>query len=76
VGLSNYLPSSRISQSGVCTSTTRPASPFEGQVIYETDTNRVLVWDNSAWVMVLDTDQPPGLQLIKTQVYLRGILTQ
>ena len=27
MGLSNYLPSSRISQSGVCTSTTRPASP-------------------------------------------------
>ena len=35
---------------GVCTSTTRPTAPFEGQMIYETDTNRVLVWDNSAWV--------------------------
>jgi hypothetical protein len=67
MGLSNYLASSRISQSGVCTSTTRPASPYEGQVIYESDTNRVLVYDNSAWVMVLDTDQPPGLQLIKSQ---------
>ena len=52
---------------GVCTSTSRPASPFDGQVIYETDTNRVLVWDNSAWVMIADTDSPPGLQLIKTQ---------
>lgn len=54
-------------RAGVCTSTTRPASPFEGQMIYETDTNRVLVWDNSAWVMIADTDQPPSLQLIKTQ---------
>jgi hypothetical protein len=36
-------------------------------MIYETDTNRVLVWDNAAWVMIADTDQPPGLQLIKTQ---------
>jgi hypothetical protein len=66
MGLSNYLPSSRISQSGVCTSTTRPASPYEGQVIYETDTDRVLVWNASAWVMIADTDQPPALQLIGT----------
>jgi hypothetical protein len=50
MGLSNYLPNSRISQPGVCTSTTRPASPYEGFVIYETDTDRVLVWNNSAWV--------------------------
>jgi hypothetical protein len=52
---------------GVCTSTNRPSSPFEGMVIYETDTNRVLVWDNAAWVMIADTDSPPGLQLIKSQ---------
>jgi len=52
MGISNYTPSSRISQSGVCTSTTRPASPFEGQVIYETDTDRVLVWNASAWVFL------------------------
>jgi hypothetical protein len=50
VGLSNYLPSSRISQPGVCTSSTRPTSPYEGQVIYETDTDRVLVWSGAAWV--------------------------
>jgi hypothetical protein len=49
MGISNYTPSSRISQSGVCTSSTRPASPFEGQVIYETDTDRVLVWNGTAW---------------------------
>ena len=36
---------------GVCTSTTRPQAPFEGQMIYETDTDRVLVWNASAWVM-------------------------
>ena len=67
MGLSNIVPNSRLAQPGVCTSTTRPATPYEGQVIYETDTNRVLVWDASAWVMIADTDQPPGLQLVKTQ---------
>jgi hypothetical protein len=33
-------------------------------MIYETDTNRVLVWDNAAWVMIADTDTPPGMQLV------------
>lgn len=32
----------------VCTSSTRPAT-VSGKVIYETDTNRVLVWNGSAW---------------------------
>jgi len=34
---------------GVCTSSTRPAAPYEGQMIYETDTDKVLVWNGSAW---------------------------
>jgi hypothetical protein len=60
---------------GVCLSTSRPSTPFDGQVIYETDTNRVLVWDNSAWVMIADTDSPPGLQLIKTQTIGSAVST-
>lgn len=65
MGLSNYIPSSRISQSGVCTSSTRPATPYEGQVIYETDTDRVLVWTNSSWSMPNQTTtNPTGLELI------------
>ena len=39
----------------ICTSTTRPASPFEGQRIYETDTNKEWVYDGAAWYT-------PGLQ--------------
>lgn len=35
---------------GVVTSSTRPTSPYEGQLIYETDTDRVLVYNNTAWV--------------------------
>jgi hypothetical protein len=35
-------------------------------MIFETDTHRVLIWDNAAWVMIADTDTPPGLQLVAT----------
>lgn len=35
-----------------CTSTTRPAAPVDGQVIYETDTDRIRVWDGGQWDMV------------------------
>jgi len=52
---------------GVCTSATRPASPFQGQVIFETDTNRLLVWNGSVWVIPNSTTQnPTGLELITT----------
>ena len=37
---------------GVCTSSTRPSSPFEGQTIYETDTDLVKAWNGSSWVTV------------------------
>ena len=35
---------------GVCTSTTRPVSPYAGQHIYETDTNLQYVWNGTVWV--------------------------
>lgn len=65
--LSNYLPSSRISQSGVVANTAgRPASPYAGQVIYQLDTKQTLVYNGSAWVMIADLDTPPALELIAT----------
>ena len=33
----------------LCTNATRPASPWSGQVIFETDTGSSFVWDGSAW---------------------------
>ena len=33
----------------ICTSTTRPASPFEGQEIYETDTKKKMTYNGSGW---------------------------
>lgn len=34
---------------GVCTSTTRPTNPYNGQIVYETDTGYLRVWDGAAW---------------------------
>lgn len=33
----------------VCTSSTRPSAPTDGQVIYETDTDRLWIWNGSSW---------------------------
>lgn len=65
MGISQQLAASRLIQPGVCTSTTRPASPYTGQCIYETDTNRLYVWNGSAWVIPNQTTQnPEGLEMV------------
>ena len=48
----------------VVTSTTRPSSPTTGQIIFETDTNRIAVWTGSAWVYETASAGPPGLVFI------------
>ena len=35
----------------VCTSTTRPAMPWVGQTIFETDTKISRLWDGASWLM-------------------------
>lgn len=65
--ISSQLAPGSIAKPGVCTSSTRPASPYQGQVIYETDTAKTLVWNGSAWVYLsTSTANPPGLELVKT----------
>jgi len=59
MGISQQLAASRLIQPGVCTSSTRPASPYEGQCIYETDTDKLLVYNGSAWYP--PTNQPWGV---------------
>jgi hypothetical protein len=56
----------------ICTSTTRPASPFEGQKIYQTDDNRELTYDSSAWVQ---TNSLGGWSTWTPQLYQNGNLT-
>jgi hypothetical protein len=47
---SSVLGASSVIKPGVCTSTTRPTVPYEGQLIYETDTGKVASWNGSSWV--------------------------
>lgn len=52
MGASSVLGVGGIRQ-GVCTSTTRPTVPYEGQMIYETDTNMVLIYDGTYWISMM-----------------------
>lgn len=72
--LSSVLGAQSLVRPGVCTSSTRPASPFEGQVIYETDTDNTLVYNGSAWVYLsTKSSRPVGLQtMIPTSVSAAG----
>jgi len=47
---SSVLGASTLTKPGVATSATRPANPFNGQVLYETDTAKIVSWNGSAWV--------------------------
>jgi hypothetical protein len=40
------------------TSSTRPASPAAGKVYFETDTNKIIVWDGSAWIEIVPEAAP------------------
>ena len=60
--LSSVVGAQSIVRPGVCTSSTRPASPYDGQVIYETDTDLVRIWNGSTWV-------PQGSTIQQIQYY-------
>lgn len=51
---------------GICTSTTRPVVPYEGFMIYETDTDMVAIWNGTAWRYLAATTPTNGtvLQII------------
>ncbi len=62
MGIASYSGASSVIKPGVVTSSTRPSSPFVGQLIYETDTARVAAYNGSAWV-----NQNPGLVCVKAE---------
>jgi hypothetical protein len=50
MGITQNTGASSLIKPGVIDNTAaRPASPFEGQVIYQKDTDAVLVWNGTAW---------------------------
>ena len=50
--LSTVLGAQSLVQPAVCTTATRPASPYTGQAIYDTTTATQLIWNSTAWVGV------------------------
>lgn len=60
---------------GVCTSTTRPTAPYEGQTIYETDTDLTYIWGGSAWQQVSGGTAVgnSGLVFVKSQTIGSGV---
>ena len=50
--LSTVLGAQSLVQPAVCTTATRPASPYTGQAIYDTTVTQVLVWNGTAWATV------------------------
>lgn len=57
-GTMNNLLENTVIGHVVCTSSTRPSSPDTGAMIYETDTEKVYVWNGSAWRQVATEDTP------------------
>ena len=70
MGLTNQIGASSLIKPGVIDNTAaRPASPYEGQVIFQKDTDQLLVWNGTAWVIPNSPAQNPGgLELVKSQV--------
>jgi hypothetical protein len=60
---------------GVTTSSNRPVSPFEGQMIYETDTDLTYIYGGSAWQQVSGGTAVgnSGLVLVKAQTVGSGV---
>ena len=73
MGLSQQIGASSLIRPGVIDSSAqRPASPYEGQVIFQKDTDQMLVWNGTAWVIPnAPAQNPMGLELI-TPVSVAG----
>jgi len=71
MGITQQIGASSLIKPGVIDNTAaRPASPFEGQVIFQKDTDQLLVWNGTAWVIPNSPAQnPTGLELITTATF-------
>jgi len=69
LGLTQQIGASSLIKPGVIDNTAaRPASPYEGQIIFQKDTDQLLVWNGTAWVIPNSPAQnPQGLELVQSQ---------
>ena len=73
MALSNAVANS-ILKPGVCTSATRPANPYEGQFIYETDTDYMLVYSGSTWITPSGSVSAPTTNAqLANKLYVDGL---
>jgi len=68
MGITQQIGASSLIKPGVIDNTAaRPASPYEGQVIFQKDTDQLLVWNGTAWVIPNSPAQnPTGLEFVST----------
>lgn len=66
MGISQQIGASSLIKPGVIdNAAARPASPYEGQVIFQKDTDQLIVWNGTAWVIPNQTTtNPEGLELV------------
>ena len=71
MGITQQIGASSIIKPGVIDNTAaRPASPYEGQVIFQKDMDQLLVWNGTAWVIPNSPAQNPGgLELVTVQSF-------
>ena len=76
MGISQQIGASSLIKPGVIDNTAaRPASPYEGQVIFQKDTDQLLVWNGTAWVIPNSPAQNPGGLDLITNGALSGTTT-
>jgi hypothetical protein len=63
MGISNVASNLR---PGICTSTTRPVAPYEGQMIYTTDLDTLEIWNGTAW-RILAFSTPSSGSVLQVQ---------
>jgi hypothetical protein len=68
MAFSSVIGASSVIKPGVVTSSTRPSAPFVGQLIYETDTARLVAYNGSAWI----TQNGGLVPIIPTSVSVGG----
>jgi len=68
MGITQQIGASSLIRPGVIdNAAARPASPFEGQCIFQKDTDQLLVWNGTAWVIPNQTTtNPTALELVTT----------